>query len=213
MNKVNDYLSTIKGGIAAGVCISIGCTAYLATDNKIVGAFLFTVGLFIICLFGLDLYTGKIGYALKGGGFVRPILALIGNFVGVCVSIIIIYGALPDIIIQCNEVATMKLSQSAMSAASRAICCGTLMFVAVDNFKRQTDGILKSIGIVLCVPTFILCGFEHSIADMFYLLMASLATLQKEMFITTLIYLLIIIVYNGIGAMVMCWLISKSNKE
>ena len=47
--------------VAAGIMISIGGTIYLTLENKMVGAFLFSIGLFAICAYGLNLYTGKIG--------------------------------------------------------------------------------------------------------------------------------------------------------
>ena len=48
--------------LAAGIAIAVGGTVYLSLENKIVGALLFTVGLYVIVLNGLNLYTGKIGY-------------------------------------------------------------------------------------------------------------------------------------------------------
>ena len=49
-------------GLAAGILIGIGGTVFLACENKIVGAVLFSVALLCICLRGYALYTGKIGF-------------------------------------------------------------------------------------------------------------------------------------------------------
>ena len=38
------------------------------------------------------------------------------------------------------------------------------MYTAVEIFKEKKT----PLGIIFCIPVFILCGFEHSIADMFY---------------------------------------------
>ena len=46
----------------SGLCIGLGGTAYLSCDNKILGAFLFGLGLFTILNFGFNLFTGKVGY-------------------------------------------------------------------------------------------------------------------------------------------------------
>ena len=61
MKKYIDYL--IKS-IFAGIMIGIAGTVYLRVDNNTVGAFLFSIGLLVICMYGMNLYTGKIGYVL-----------------------------------------------------------------------------------------------------------------------------------------------------
>ena len=43
-----------------------------------------------------------------------------------------------------------------------------LMFIAVDGFKNNPHEVGKYIGIFLGVTVFILCGFEHCVANMFY---------------------------------------------
>ena len=52
------------------------------------------------------------------------------------------------------------------------IYCGILMYVAVACFNKGKKiggpNLLGYLGIFLCVMMFIHCGFEHSIADMFY---------------------------------------------
>ena len=56
------YLSLM--GIASGICIAIGGTVYLsvAPTSKIMGAFLFCIGLFIIICYSFALFTGRVGY-------------------------------------------------------------------------------------------------------------------------------------------------------
>ena len=60
-----DNLKTSVYGIIGGVCISIGGCAFLSLDSKIAGAIFFVVGLFTICTFGFNLFTGKVCYALQ----------------------------------------------------------------------------------------------------------------------------------------------------
>ena len=64
------------------------------------------------------------------------------------------------------------------------------MFAAVNIYKEHKS----LIGIIFCIPTFILCGFEHSIADSFYFFSASQITLP------IVIFILITIIGNAIGA-------------
>ena len=69
-----------------------------------------------------------------------------------------------------------------------AVFCGWLMYVAVDTFKKGTP-----IGIICAVPAFIICGFEHSIADMYYFF-------NGQITVSTMLTLLLIIAGNAVGA-------------
>ena len=61
MKKCCNYLIR---GIYAGLMIGIGGTIFLSVDNKIMGSFLFSIGLLMICMYNMNLYTGKIGYVV-----------------------------------------------------------------------------------------------------------------------------------------------------
>ena len=52
-------MKNIKKSISAGIMIGIGATVYLLCENKIIAAFLFAAGLFAICTFEMNLFTGK----------------------------------------------------------------------------------------------------------------------------------------------------------
>ena len=55
----------IKKSILSGILISIGGCVYMASVTAglgWLGALLFTGGLFAICVYGFNLYTGKVGY-------------------------------------------------------------------------------------------------------------------------------------------------------
>ena len=58
-------LHTFILAILAGAAIGIGGIVYLSMDNKTAGALMFTVGLYTICIHGLNLYTGKAGYLVN----------------------------------------------------------------------------------------------------------------------------------------------------
>ena len=51
-----------------------------------------------------------------------------------------------------------------------AVFCGFLMFIAVDGYKQSGSPVILFLG----VGAFILCGFEHCIADMFYFSVAGM---------------------------------------
>lgn len=49
-----------------------------------------------------------------------------------------------------------------------AVGCGAMMFLAVDSYRRSQSWLF----VILPIVIFILSGFEHSIANMFYLSLA-----------------------------------------
>ena len=51
---MKDNLRILVRAILAGVMISIGGTIYLACESNLLGAFLFSIGLYAICAFGLN---------------------------------------------------------------------------------------------------------------------------------------------------------------
>ena len=82
------HLNNLLKGIFAGIMIGIGGIVFLSLENKIVGALLFSIGLLTICMYGMNLYTGKIGYILinKPLYLIELFISLIGNFIGTYIT-------------------------------------------------------------------------------------------------------------------------------
>lgn len=185
--------------VLAGIMIGIGGTIYLSIDNKIVGASLFGIGLFMIVIYGFNLYTGKIGYLVDNFNFKyikMLVITLIGNFIGTFfVGYILkftrIYSLIHD---KAKLLVNVKLDDSLISILILAFFCGILMYLAVNTYKENKD-ISKYLGVFLGVIVFILCGFEHCIANMYYFSVANIWNLN------TLLYLLIMILGNSLGGM------------
>ena len=142
-------------------------------DNKIVAAFLFGLGLFTIINFELNLYTGKIGYLSKEN-WKEILLTLIGNFIGTNLFAFLVLqtrlaGKLKEAVAPAVE---LKLSDNLLSTFILAIFCGILMSIAVGTFKKLPN-ILGTLAVFLCVAVFILAGFEHCVANMFFFALSS----------------------------------------
>ena len=192
-----DGAISILKGILAGIMIAIGGTIYLSCTNKIVGAFLFAIGLFLIVTRGFNLYTGKVGYIVdkKPKYLIEVITTLIGNFIGTFIIGFLlrftrIYIALNKKAIELCEI---KLGDNILSILLLSVFCGILMYLAVDGYKKVEDSLGKYLGVFLGVAVFILCGFEHSIANMYYFSVASIWSLKVAG------YLLIMILGNAVG--------------
>ncbi|MBQ7378141.1 MAG: formate/nitrite transporter family protein [Clostridia bacterium] len=186
-------------GIASGMLVGIGGTVYLSCENKVVGAVLFSVALLCICLLGLYLYTGKIGLFIekpdKKSALALPI-GLGGNVVGAALTGVLTAIAKPSLIDAAQKACSAKLEGGMLKGLIAAVFCGVLMYAAVKTYGAK--GTL--LGIIFCIPTFILCGFEHSIADVYYFTVASMRGAFDPM---RIVFILVAVVGNTLGGWVL----------
>lgn len=168
-----NILTTLKKSIIGGFLIGFGGTVYLNMDNKIIASFLFGLGLFTIINFELNLYTGKIGYLSKEN-WKEILLTLIGNFIGTNVfAFLVLQTRLAEKLKEAVAPAVaLKLSDNLLSTFILGIFCGILMYIAVGTFKKLPN-ILGTLAVFLCVAVFILAGFEHCVANMFFFALSS----------------------------------------
>lgn len=161
-------LKTFRESLCAGILITIGGTVFLSCENKTVGAVLFSVALLCICYKSYYLFTGKIGYIVEQHtkqDFLNLDIGLFGNLAATFFLGMLLRTVLPNISEKAAEMCSAKLAQFPLYTFIRGFFCGILMYLAVSIYKEKNS----VLGILFCVPVFILCGFEHSIADMFYL--------------------------------------------
>jgi len=196
------YFGFLLKGIYAGILIGIGGVAYLSINDNIVGSFLFSIGLLTICMYGMNLYTGKIGYVLvnKLTYVYELFLSLVGNFIGTfIVGNVMRLTRQTALISKANDIVNVKLNDSLISIFILSCFCGMLMYIAVNNFKTSKNEIGKYIGIFMGVMTFILCGFEHCVANMFYFSIAGVINIE------VLLYLIIMVLGNSIGSILIAY--------
>ncbi len=186
-------------GIIAGIAIGIGGIIFLSVDNSVVGAFLFGVGLLTVLFFELQLFTGKIGYLVfnKPDYVIELIITWLGNFAGAYFSAFAVKNTrIFQKFDAVYEIADVKLGDSPLSSFLLALFCGILMFVAVDIFKNAKEGTVKIVGVIFPITVFILCGFEHCVANMFFFSLAD-AWSVKSFF-----YIIIMTLGNSVGALI-----------
>ena len=189
-------LKLIIDGIKAGIMIAIGGSVFLACENRYVGAVLFSVALLCICLKGYSLYTGKIGFIPEKHdkeAFKILLCGLLGNIISTVALGYAVSFANPALHEAAVTICEAKLGQEALQTFIRAFFCGVLMYMAVSTYREK--GTLA--GILFCVPVFILSGFEHSIANMFYFGASGIITMESA------VYILIVIAGNSVGGMAM----------
>ncbi len=197
MEQIRQFVSAIL----AGFMIGMGGTVFLSLDNKALGACMFGVGLFTVVIFRLQLYTGKIGYVPfeKKEYALELLLTWLGNFCGTVLIAKCVQNTRILTEDMLNKVITMaqtKLEDNLLSIFILSIFCGILMFIAVDTFREQQGSTIKVIAVFIPVMVFILSGFEHVVANMYYFTMA------KTWSFHTIIALLVMTAGNSVGGII-----------
>ncbi len=174
-------LKMILLGIFAGIFIAlagVGATLGNVYGGKIAGACIFPAGLAMVVVAGSELFTGnnlmvtalfkkKIGFKalLKNWS-----LVFLGNFIGAVAvaGVAVLSGALDGASDAVVATAVNKINLNVVEAVTRGILCNFLVCIAVwMAFGAETvSG--KIIAMFFPIMLFVLCGFEHSVADMFY---------------------------------------------
>ena len=203
--KVESFKSIFSKAVLSGILIGIGGTVYLAVENKYLGGFLFSLGLFTILRYSFALYTGKVGYIPERKPiYLREVgITLLGNAVGTGITALLIRLSRTGISVHENALNAMhtKMNDGFLSRLILGFFCGLLMFIAVDNGNRckaENRDTSFIFGTVLPVMVFIFCGFNHSVADCFYFFAA---VDSPEMVLSGIIYLLTVVIGNALGGM------------
>ena len=188
--------------VLAGLAISLGGAVFLAIDNKILGAVFFTVGLFTVCVNGFNLFTGKVGYAWEQppSYLIFLLVVWLGNLTGTCgtAALLRLTRLAPAFTEKAAGLASLKLQDGALSIFVLAVFCNILMYIAVEGFRSNGHELGKYLGLFFGVTVFILCGFEHCVANMFYFAMAGVYENPH-----TWLWLLIMTAGNAVGGLLL----------
>ncbi len=205
-------INDIKKSILSGLMICIGGTVYLsciALNLKPLGAFLFAAGLYSICMYGFNLYTGKVGYIaynFKDTKYISlVVLVLTFNLLSTYILGILASYAFPMIVEPAKNIYAAKYQTPLLRLFISGIFCGLLMFLSVDTWKKGTK-----IGVFIYIPVFILCGFDHSIANSFY---NGIANGLNTFTLQNVLIFAVVIIGNAAGGMLIPLLAGKPADE
>ncbi len=172
MNRFKVFLSAVL----AGLCVGFGGLVYLQVENRVVGAALFTIGLFFICSLGFHLFTGKVCYVFRNDRDYALNLPLIwlGNLLGTgltagAASLTRSFSLLRE---NAMALCQVKLGDSLLSLFFLGMLCNIFIYLAVEGYARNPHELGKYLSLFFGVMVFILAGTEHCVADMFYFWMA-----------------------------------------
>jgi formate/nitrite transporter len=187
--------TTIALALLAGAFISLGALFYTVTVTtgndaavpfgllRLAGGVTFSLGLVLVVVGGAELFTGNNLIAMAWAvGCVRTsqvvknwLWVYIGNLIGAVGTAALVLlagvqtlggGAVGETMIQ---IARSKIALDPVSAVARGILCNVLVCLAVwlcMGARSVTDKILA---ILLPISAFVACGFEHSVANMYFL--------------------------------------------
>ena len=187
-------IELINKSVGAAFLISLGNYALLKLGNPI-GPVIFALGLLGVCYLGQNLFTGKCGFRYEDNikGIDLLIILIVNLAAGYLFGVIYSYTD-PELV----KVATTKVSTWSFSLPFllKSFLCGTIMYIAVKMYRAKTP-----LGIIYGIPLFIFCGFQHCIANIITLGVAT--TMHSS--------IILAIIGNYIGSLFM-WFISKDIK-
>ena len=175
-------LNSIMAGILLSIAAAVYLICYKQLDNKIVGSLLFSFGLLIIILFEFKLFTGMVAnlpYTPVKKYWTLPVCFIfntVGTFLGaICFKStgLAVNSTDTGLIELCKAVVEGKIANTPGQMFFSAVLCGICITIAVLGCRITKEKSLSgSLVIVLAIMVFILCGFEHSVANMYYIFMA-----------------------------------------
>ncbi len=180
--------------IAAGALIAFGAQVSLTVmtgtaENlswgiaKLVGAMIFSTGLMMVVLTGSELFTGNVMMVLsvmeKKTSIWRLVrnwtLVYTGNFIGSVVLAALIYysgcshNAHEALGVLGLNTAYTKVNLTFVEAFARGILCNWLVCLAIWMASSSRHVIGKIFAIFFPITTFVASGYEHSIANMYFI--------------------------------------------
>ncbi len=181
-------------GILAGIYIAFGAngaTFVLSGGTLDAGLAMFlagsvfSVGLMLVLMPGSELFTGNIlmtiGFIYRKYAFTKVLrnwfLVYFGNFLGaIFIAWLVLNSGLLGYIGDLNSIGTTavniagaKLQLGFVEALCRGILCNMLVCLAVIMCIASRTAIGKIFGIYFPIMLFVVCGYEHSVANMYFL--------------------------------------------
>lgn len=175
-------LAVLAGAFIAlgGALATFAGAGFTGTQASLIKGAVFPLGLMLVVVCGAELFTGnslliaplinkdiKITGMLKNWG-----ILYIGNFIGaVVIAVLVVFSHAYGDAAAAASVATAaaKCNLSFGDAMLRGILCNMLVCLAVWASMASKNVAGKILAIYLPVFAFVVCGFEHSIANMYYI--------------------------------------------
>ena len=176
------FVSSLMAGIYVGLCMITILVMAGAMDNfagiKILQGFSFAAALSLVVFAGAELFTGNVfvmtaGIIHKtvkpGDGIALCAYCYFGNLIGsiLIAALFLGTGYLQGPVLEAAHTAMYSKTEPLFTELFvRGILCNILVCAAVWCMYRLQSESSKLIMIFWCIYLFVICGFEHSIANM-----------------------------------------------
>jgi len=203
--STSEPLRVFALAILAGAFIAFGAVFYTLVIHdssgvsaglmRFIGGLSFCLGLILVVVAGAELFTGNnliVMAYVDGKVNLKQLLGnwtivFIGNFIGAIGILLLIYlsghwqiggGAVGAKVL---AIANAKVNLSWMEAFTRGILCNILVCLAVWLCFAGRTVVDKVLAILFPITAFVAMGFEHSVANMYFIPAGLLAKQQPEL--------------------------------
>ena len=183
--------STMVLGILAGIFIGLGSMVYTMVTSdttlsfagrQLLGGLTFCLGLVLVVVAGAELFTGNVLMVvawsrgkITGGQVLRNwLLVLLANLIGsVLLAALVLYSGNLGlnkglVATHALEIAGHKDGLNYVTAFFSGVMCNLLVCLAVWLSYAGRTVADKILAVLFPIMTFVACGFEHSVADMYF---------------------------------------------
>ena len=195
--------------LSSGIMIGVGGSAFLLSCTlygewgRLIGALLFSLGIFAIVMFEMRLFTGLISDIpeMKVKNLWMLPISFLGNMLGVLfTAFLVYYSPLSESVVpQAQMMMSAKLNANlwGLKALSSSILCGFLITLSIGAVKyAPKKGLSTTVGVMFPIIVFAFCGFDHSVANTLYMFFLGFSG-------KAVVYLLICVAGNILGGVIL----------
>ncbi len=198
-----DLVSTLVLAGLAGAFISLGAVLYTVTvsgspfgygPTRLLGGAAFSLGLVLVVVGGAELFTGNtlivMAWASRRVSTISMLrnwaLVYAGNLVGALMTVALVYWGrqwqFGDAAVGASalQIANAKVDLAFGQAIALGVMCNALVALAVWLALSGRSNTDRFLGIIFPIMAFVANGFEHSIANMYFVPMGLLLKDETE---------------------------------
>jgi len=178
----------IAAGALYSTTVSAGAAALPFGVGRLLAGFVFCLGLILVIVAGAELFTGNNLIVMAWAGrkvrtrlLVRNwAIVYLGNFIGAILTALIMLGTQQymfgkgSVGVAALNTALTKATLNPIQAVFLGIMCNALVCMAVWLCYSARSTIDKILAIIFPISAFVAAGFEHSVANMYFIPMGLL---------------------------------------
>jgi formate/nitrite transporter len=180
---VKAILAGVFIGLGGVLCSSVGGDvpelniSNPGLQRAVFGAIGFPLSIFLVTTFGATAMTGTVvmvscAYLMNKLSFHDLLSTLTISWLGNLIGLVAIAGLANlgnmDATIPCVAISVHKLSASWWNVFFKGIGGGILVCSAIVQAYAARNGVEKLLGIWFCISTYVICGWEHGLANAFF---------------------------------------------